>query len=413
MERLDAARRDRRRRPSAAAPPGPACRVDEQRACELVAAWCEEDGLAVSLGRRRQPVSPAGRAPATAPPRSGPARTSTPCPAAAASTARWACWPRWRPLPPLGSRPLAAPLAVVVFRDEEGWRFGDGFFGSRARVRPGRRRRAGAARRRRRPRRARRWPRSGLRRPAGRPARCPAAYVEVHIEQGPVLERPAAAPRGRRLDRRDGRLHGDLPRRRRPRRHDADGGSPRRLRSPPPSSRCALRDARARRSRAPSSPSATCAIARAGRERRSPGRVRADGRRPRARRTRRWRRCWTPSRRPLPRGRGSPRAARVDRDRQLDEPGRCSCPSASAHAVRSPRRRPGSPIAELPSGAGHDAGVLAAAGVDAGMLFVRSLNGGVSHRPDELSDEADVAAAIGVLAGDAGDAPGCSASQPS
>ncbi len=59
-----------------------------------------------------------------------------------------------------------------------------------------------------------------------------------------------------------------------------------------------------------------------------------------------------------------------------------------ARASRSPRSRPG---------AGHDAGVLAAAGVDAGMLFVRSLNGGASHRPDELSDEADVAAAIAVL----------------
>ncbi|MFI5050275.1 MAG: hypothetical protein ACHQEA_10490 [Gaiellales bacterium] len=56
-------------------------------------------------------------------------------------------------------------------------------------------------------------------------------------------------------------------------------------------------------------------------------------------------------------------------------------------------------IIELPSGAGHDAGVLAAAGVDAGMLFVRSLNGGVSHRPDELSAEDDVAGAIGVLTG--------------
>jgi len=54
---------------------------------------------------------------------------------------------------------------------------------------------------------------------------------------------------------------------------------------------------------------------------------------------------------------------------------------------------------ELPSGAGHDAGVLAGAGVDAGMLFVRSLNGGVSHRPDELSGEDDVAGAIGVLSG--------------
>ncbi len=59
----------------------------------------------------------------------------------------------------------------------------------------------------------------------------------------------------------------------------------------------------------------------------------------------------------------------------------------------------GLPLVELPSGAGHDAGILAAAGVDAGMLFVRSLNGGVSHSPDELSSEADVALGIEVLAG--------------
>ena len=36
------------------------------------------------------------------------------------------------------------------------------------------------------------------------------------------------------------------------------------------------------------------------------------------------------------------------------------------------------PVLELASGAGHDAGILAAAGVDSGMLFVRSLNGGES-----------------------------------
>jgi allantoate deiminase len=59
----------------------------------------------------------------------------------------------------------------------------------------------------------------------------------------------------------------------------------------------------------------------------------------------------------------------------------------------------GLPAVELPSGAGHDAGILAAAGVDAGMLFVRSLNGGVSHSPDELSSEEDVALGIEVLAG--------------
>jgi acetylornithine deacetylase/succinyl-diaminopimelate desuccinylase-like protein len=52
---------------------------------------------------------------------------------------------------------------------------------------------------------------------------------------------------------------------------------------------------------------------------------------------------------------------------------------------------------ELVSGAGHDAGILAAAGVPAGMLFVRSLNGGVSHSPQELSSADDIARALDVL----------------
>ena len=39
-----------------------------------------------------------------------------------------------------------------------------------------------------------------------------------------------------------------------------------------------------------------------------------------------------------------------------------------------------------------------AAGVESGMLFVRSLNEGVSHSPDELSSPEDVALATAVLA---------------
>ena len=57
------------------------------------------------------------------------------------------------------------------------------------------------------------------------------------------------------------------------------------------------------------------------------------------------------------------------------------------------------PVVELPSGAGHDAGILAARGIHAGMLFVRSLNGGVSHSPDELSSDEDIGLAVEVLAG--------------
>jgi allantoate deiminase len=51
---------------------------------------------------------------------------------------------------------------------------------------------------------------------------------------------------------------------------------------------------------------------------------------------------------------------------------------------------------ELPSGAGHDAAILALAGVPSAMLFVRSDAGGVSHAPEECSG-AD-AVALGVQA---------------
>jgi acetylornithine deacetylase/succinyl-diaminopimelate desuccinylase-like protein len=52
---------------------------------------------------------------------------------------------------------------------------------------------------------------------------------------------------------------------------------------------------------------------------------------------------------------------------------------------------------ELVSGAGHDAMVLAAAGVPTAMLFVRSLNGGISHSPDELSAGEDIELAVDAL----------------
>jgi hydantoinase/carbamoylase family amidase len=66
-------------------------------------------------------------------------------------------------------------------------------------------------------------------------------------------------------------------------------------------------------------------------------------------------------------------------------------------ALRDEIERRGLPVIELPSGAGHDAAVLAAAGVPTAMLFVRSLNGGVSHSPEEESSPEDVALAVDVL----------------
>ena len=68
-------------------------------------------------------------------------------------------------------------------------------------------------------------------------------------------------------------------------------------------------------------------------------------------------------------------------------------------ALREALEERGLPLVELHSGAGHDAGVLAAAGVPTAMLFVRSLNGGVSHSPEEHSDGADIEHGVAVLTG--------------
>jgi acetylornithine deacetylase/succinyl-diaminopimelate desuccinylase-like protein len=70
-----------------------------------------------------------------------------------------------------------------------------------------------------------------------------------------------------------------------------------------------------------------------------------------------------------------------------------------AGVLREELERRGLPALELASGAGHDAGVLAAAGVPTAMLFVRSLNGGISHSPQEHSSADDVELGVDVLAG--------------
>jgi acetylornithine deacetylase/succinyl-diaminopimelate desuccinylase-like protein len=73
--------------------------------------------------------------------------------------------------------------------------------------------------------------------------------------------------------------------------------------------------------------------------------------------------------------------------------------AAPLEALRAELAARDLPVVELPSGAGHDAAVLAAAGVPTGMLFVRSLNGGISHSPEELSSPEDIALAVDVLTG--------------
>jgi N-carbamoyl-L-amino-acid hydrolase len=57
----------------------------------------------------------------------------------------------------------------------------------------------------------------------------------------------------------------------------------------------------------------------------------------------------------------------------------------------------GRPAPVLPTGAGHDAGILSAAGIPTAMLFVRNPTG-VSHSPAEHAEPDDCAAGVEALA---------------
>ena len=59
--------------------------------------------------------------------------------------------------------------------------------------------------------------------------------------------------------------------------------------------------------------------------------------------------------------------------------------------------RQGVPVRHLPSGAGHDAMVIAAI-ADVAMLFVRCGNGGISHHPTETMTSEDAQTAARVFA---------------
>jgi acetylornithine deacetylase/succinyl-diaminopimelate desuccinylase-like protein len=94
------------------------------------------------------------------------------------------------------------------------------------------------------------------------------------------------------------------------------------------------------------------------------------------------------------------RLSRLLAELGLDDAGRTEPVAMSASvrgALRAEVEARGLPVVELASGAGHDAGILAAAGVEAGMLFVRAGSGGVSHSPDESATDEDVALAVDVL----------------
>ncbi|WP_189238346.1 allantoate amidohydrolase [Planomonospora parontospora] len=58
---------------------------------------------------------------------------------------------------------------------------------------------------------------------------------------------------------------------------------------------------------------------------------------------------------------------------------------------------PAGPVPVLPTGAGHDAGILAAAGVPSAMVFVRNPTG-ISHSPEEHAEASDCHLGVAALA---------------
>lgn len=295
----------------------------------------------------------------------------------------------------LGPEPRRATLAVVAFRDEEGWRFGRGLTGSRAlcgRLDDGELQGVdadgvtlGVA-----------LAALGLEPPPAdgwlTPGR-PAAYVELHVEQGPRL---AAA--GRTLAAVDGvvGLVGLLA--------TFDGGRGHAGTTPMDDRADALRAA------------ARLVLAVADAARAEPGAVGTVG----------------DVRLVSPASNIVPGAATVLVDLRAPDDGalarvraavEAAVPVAAAAegctgsvalryqeaAVRFDERvvsaveqaaaaTTGAPAPRMTSGAGHDAAILAAAGVPTAMLFARSLAGGVSHAPEEETDAEAVDAAVRTLA---------------
>jgi acetylornithine deacetylase/succinyl-diaminopimelate desuccinylase-like protein len=389
------ARRDRRRRaavgaaacgspggrgaaePTAAASSGRRYGAAHAEAAGLVAGWMREAGLEVGRDATGNLIGVwPGREPGLPP--SPSARTSTPCRTAAPSTAPWACWRRSRRCSRWRARRAPAPPAG----------------GGRVR------RRGGQQLRHRRPLGPavdRRDPAGALRRrsstataaastPTSRPSTVPgvprvarpalAAYLEAHVEQGPVLDGEGGAGRGGRGDRRHLAHHGALRRRGQPRRHHPDAPAPRRA--------VGRGRARARGARPGLAPSDR-AVATVGVFEVAPGATNVI---PGAR-------CCASSCAPrrgapdatcAPRSSGLARAcaerhglevtldALAPRARGADGP-------ALVRATRGALADAGLPVRTMPSWAGHDAKVLARR-LPVGMVFVPSV-GGVSHAPNE------------------------------
>ncbi|MGN6377312.1 MAG: M20 family metallo-hydrolase, partial [Gaiellales bacterium] len=361
----------------------------EQQACRQVAGWMEQDGLSVSwdsagnlYGRCTGVRDGAGEV------WSGSHLDTVPN--GGAFDGALGVLVGLEAVSQLAAERLSSPLSVVVFRDEEGWRFGGGCFGSRSvagTLDPAYLTSADA---------------EGITVEAAlatlgygrpQPARLPSAFVEVHIEQGPVLERwgiPHAAVTAitgisSSLITFEGAAGhaGTVPLADRQDAFLAAAEFGLRLREAAlrhPGAVATVGDVRI------SEPAANTV----------PGlvQVSADVRAPTAGAFS----TLTESTAQL-----ASAAAKRHRCQVVVENNWWSPPIDLSDGVRDVIHKAAGaaeiPLIDLPSGAGHDAGVLAEAGVDSGMIFVRSLNGGASHRPDELTSREDVASAIDVLTG--------------
>jgi allantoate deiminase len=285
--------------------------------------------------------------------------------------------------------PAARTIAVVAFRDEEGWRFGNGFLGSRAVTggltdgdldiadRDGVSVRDALA--------------AGgreLTSTAMTPAPLPAAFVEAHIEQGPVLaalDAPLGIVSGivgiveltAVFEGRAGHA-GTTPM---TQRRDA--------------ALCAAAfqvEAAAAVRRIPDAvvtvgsgvhmqPGATNVIARR-------ASFRIDARAPDSDRLAALEAALRDTAERVAAAHGC--GAEIDVTMRVP-------PAVCDDGVRAALRRAAPAAPDLPSGAGHDAQVLAQAGVPTGMLFVRSLNGGISHAPEEAVQSEDIDACVDAL----------------
>jgi allantoate deiminase len=365
----------------------PGLSLAEQRAHDLVAGWMTEAGLVVSVDAAGNLI---GRVPGTGPglPEVWTGSHLDTVPDGGRFDGALGVVAGLEAVAAAAARPHARTLAVVAFRDEEGWRFGQGYFGSRAlcgKVTPAQLEAtdtAGIS--------IRQALRDlGLGYPGGSAGPLPGTFVELHIEQGTHLaERGLAvgvvsdivAMAGLTVRFAGERAHAGGTAM--TRRHDALAAAAAFVLG---ARSLAMGDSRWRATVGQLTMSEPAANVVAGEVTAT-----VDARA----------RSGDALDELLQRLRQSAGTAAAEAS--------CTCETTVAW------RQPGAAMSEAVTGvlaeaagtggetvvswAGHDTSVLRSAGVATGMLFVRAGRGGISHSPEESADGSDITAGIGALA---------------